>query len=477
MKRFEKHLIVVAGLIAFAGMAVVCQPSSTSSSAPPPPPQVDPPDPPEPPARPDGAPVRLVEFLPQGYVTDASVDYSVAVRTAIAEAAGGTLVLPSFPVLVSAPEGDDTCLRIVASMTIEGTGGAALVERAGGVQVVRAEEVDRVTLRGFHVIGNGFGGQGLAHGLVQVWRGRNVTLDGLTVSSADADGIALARVEDAIVTNCRVDRASKAGIYVNQSERVVVRGNHVTRFGGHQTSGGVLVGVGIQLSSNRDLVCASNVVAEGTGIGILCNALVGGATPVGNVVTGNRITELANPGLMSSSAGIRLANGAPEKFTQTVVRGNSIRDCGSFGIYLENHDGALVSGNSIAESERNGILVSTIRDAVVKDNVVWNSGTSGVTNLYAIQLINDATRVRIRDNTMGHLSEAKAANAFTAVYDGSRTRGNEILGRRTVGAGPPTSGRWLRGEVVLNSELGPTGPLGWVCASSGRPGVWRAFGE
>ncbi|MEM1452596.1 MAG: right-handed parallel beta-helix repeat-containing protein [Planctomycetota bacterium] len=474
MKRFETQLIVLAGLVVFAGMAFVCQPSSTSSSIPPPPPPNDPPDPP---TWQVGEPVALVDFLPQGYVTDASVDYSEGVRAAIAAAAGGTLLLPSFPVLVSAPEGSDRCLLIDTSMTIEGSGGAALVEREGGVMVLRAEEVDRLTLRDFSVVGNGFGGQGLAHGLIQVWRGRNVTLDGLTVKSADADGIAIARVEDALVTNCRVELASKAALYVNHSERVTVRGNLVTRFGGHRTSGGALVGVGIQLSGNRDLVCASNVIADGTGIGILCNALVGGAPPFGNVITDNRIHDIENPGLMSSSAGIRLANGAAQKFTQTVVRGNSIRDCGSFGIYLENHDGSIVAGNSISESERNGILVSSIRDAVVKDNVLWNSGTSGVTNLYAIQLINDATRVRIRDNAIGRLDEAASANAFSATYDGSRTGGNEIIGRRTVGDAPPRNGRWLRGEVVLNSELGATGPLGWICTSSGRPGVWRAIGE
>lgn len=41
---------------------------------------------------------------------------------------------------------------------------------------------------------------------------------------------------------------------------------------------------------------------------------------------------------------------------------------------------------------------------------------------------------------------------------------------RIGGTGPPTAGSWRRGTVVM-SDI-ETGPIGWLCISSGYPGEW-----
>ena len=40
----------------------------------------------------------------------------------------------------------------------------------------------------------------------------------------------------------------------------------------------------------------------------------------------------------------------------------------------------------------------------------------------------------------------------------------------------PTSGKWLRGDIVYNSAPSSGGTVGWVCVASGSPGTWKAFG-
>lgn len=40
----------------------------------------------------------------------------------------------------------------------------------------------------------------------------------------------------------------------------------------------------------------------------------------------------------------------------------------------------------------------------------------------------------------------------------------------------PTIGDWVRGDIIYNSAPSAGGKIGWVCVTSGSPGVWKAFG-
>jgi len=40
----------------------------------------------------------------------------------------------------------------------------------------------------------------------------------------------------------------------------------------------------------------------------------------------------------------------------------------------------------------------------------------------------------------------------------------------------PDSGQHMRGEIVWNIEPGKGKPVGWVCVSTGEPGIWGEFG-
>jgi len=420
---------------------------------------------------------ELIDFLPLGFVTDGSVDYSNEVRRAFAAASGGTLRLPNFPVRVSRAPGQSWCVLVEGPMLVEGGPSAALIETQGAVQLLRVRDVSGFTLRDVTLRGLKGHGQGLGHGLLQVFGGSQVHLERVRIDSCDVDGIAVSGVSGLTITGCSVVNASKSALYVNASRRVRVQHNEVTNFGGHRTPSGTIVGTGIQLSSNTDVVCAHNVIEAGVGIGILVNALENGAPPVGTTVAHNRITGVTNPTNGNVSGGIRLANGNSDRRTQTVVTGNSVRACGQNGIYVENHAGALVAQNSVFESERNGILVSTVQAAMIVDNLVMNSGTSGLTNLSQIQLINQATDVVVRGNELGSLEGLAAGAARDAVHDGSAQGSNHIdpfirFGNQQL-AGRPAR----RGDIALTRNPATGGYVGSICITAGTPGVWKPFGR
>ena len=474
--------LLLALALLLGSLALVCHPTSSAVSPGPAPNPAAGPSQPQPtapispiPELVAGLRVQLLDYLPANPNTTGQVDYSGDVRRALLDAAGGELLLPSFPILVSRAAGQNWCLLVTQPTTISGTTGSVLLERSGAVQVLRAEGVTGLHLRHFAIEGSGGTGNGLGHGLLQVTDCQNVTIASLHVRASDADGIAVADCSDVRIVECTLQQVSKSALYVNGSQRVVLAHNLVMEFGGHLTPSNNAVGVGIQLSSCADLVCAQNIVVQGTGTGILCNANQGGAAPIGNQIEGNRIRGVHNPSNPDASSGIRLTNGATAHFTQTIVRGNSLRDCGRYGIFVEHHDGTLVMGNSIAESARSAIVVSSARDAILSENLLLNSGTSGMQGLFQIQLLNGASNALVRDNIMRHTVGARPASASDRATDASQGLGNELEPRHGVGAGPPTRGHWFRGDVVYHPSPSPGTHMGYTCITGGEPGVWRSF--
>lgn len=477
MRITDGLLIGVAAAVCFGSLAIVCSPQREAVEEPPyVPGEGDPPDV-EGPDAPRLADSRylLTRFLPEGYVQDGSVDYGAEVQAAVDAAAGGTLVLPDFPVRVAPRPGERFAVLIGAGIELVGSPASTLVVREEGVQLLRAVDVDGLVLRDFRVAGPGGDGRGMGHGLVQVLRGSDVRIERLRVEGADADGIAVAVVEGVHVVDCAVRDASKSSVYVSSSRRVVVRGNRVSGGGGHVTPGGSVVGVGIQLSSNSEVLCSDNVVDGGLGIGILCNALSGGAAPVGNTIVGNRIRGVDNPFNVDGSSGIKLANGAADKRTRTVVSGNVIDGCGAYGIHLENHGASVVQGNQVFSSARSGIVVGTVDRVVVARNTLFDDGTEPSRGLDSIMLINDARGVVVRDNEIQRTGTLASAKAIPS--DRSQTRANVLVPRVSAMRSAPTAGEWRRGDVVLSLEPAFDGPVGWVCVSAGKPGSWRGFGS
>lgn len=420
-----------------------------------------------------GRDLELVDFLPPGFVRDGSVDYRAEVQHAVEAAVGTRLHLPDFPLLLRAAPGKPYSILLPSRTHLIGRPGALLRTDVPALQILRAQEVEDVRLEAFAVEGPGGDGQGLAHGLVQVTYGERIAVRDLVVRGADADGIALAVVRGARIEDCLVQGASKSAIYLSTCDGGIVTGNTVEDFGGHFMLDGSRVGTGLQLSSSRDILCVDNLVRVGTGVGILCNALQGGGPPLDNVLRGNRVREVSNPTNHNVSGGLRLANGSGVARTGTLVEGNSVVDCGRYGILLENHGDSLLDGNLVRGSAGAGIVISSLERALVRDNLVVDSGANGESPPGAIQLVNSARGVILSGNSAG-LPDAEATPPLVVDHG---TPGPHSLEARVVRrAAPPTSGSWQRGDLVLHRSPGSGTPLGWACVASGAPGAWLPFG-
>jgi hypothetical protein len=344
--------------------------------------------------------VELLEFLPRNPVRDGSVDYTDRVQDALDAAAGRTLVLAPFPVRVTPQDGANHCLLVAQPMTIVGLPGSALIENTGAVQLLRCENVDGLRLEGFTLRGIGGVGHGLAHGTLQVWRCRNVSLRGVCVEDSDADGIAIADSDDVRVSQCVVARASKAAIYLSRCSRAIVESNSVRDVAGHVAPNGEKVGTGILLLSNHDVVCANNVLVGGIGAGILCGAGANLGPPDGALITSNSIRGFANPENAQVACGVLLANTDPNQATRVVVEGNQIRDCGPHGILAENHDACVLRGNTIQASALSAIAIGHASHVLVADNALVDCNASNLAGQAGVYLHPTTSGVIVHGNSV-----------------------------------------------------------------------------
>ncbi len=425
-------------------------------------------------ARPNSPFVLVTDWLPKNPVRDASIDYTVQVQSAIDAAAGTTLLLPDFPLRVSKRANALHCLLVRTTIEIRGTSGSALVEGHGSCQILRVEGAKGVRLSGFTLKGRGGQGTGLAHGVLQVFGGEDVTIEDVTVLDSDADGIVIADARRVVIRGCRAVRTSKSGLYLSRCLGGVVADNVVEDGTGHNTAQGALVGTGIQLSSCTDVTCTGNVVRRGIGIGILCDANATGVAPTGCSIVANRVCEWRNSANPDASSGIRLQNSAAEHATRTLVSANTIERCGVHGIYLENQDGVSLLGNAILASDRSSICISTSRGTQVLGNVVLEPDAARTGSQAGLHLINAAADVLAQGNRI----ESRATTPYApAVIDQSSGGGHSIEPAQRSGTAPPVTGLWSRGDVVWNSAPWTGAPMGWVCTSAGTPGVWNVLGR
>ncbi len=421
--------------------------------------------------------IELVDFLPRGFVLDGTIEYTEAVQRAVDAAAGRILLLPPFPVLVSARPGKLWCVRISKPIAIEGCPAAVLREKNGRAIILYAERTAGLRFEGFTLEGCGGDGIGLGHGLLQVTSCEDVLVRGVIVRNSDADGIAIAASKDVRVLDCDAQECSKAALYVNDCTNVVLQGNATLGGGGHLVPGGGAVGAAIQLSGNENLVCSGNTLSGGTGIGILCNSLPGRPKPEGNVLTANRIVGFHNPTNLNVSGGIRCENSNDESDTHTLIASNSIRDCGCFGIFLEHHDGALIADNTIAEAEWSAILISSANDVLVEGNLILNAGTALLPGKGALHLLNGASRIVARGNRFISAEGYAPGSASNWALDASGGSGNDLEAAFRYAPGPPLGEAWRQGSLTWNTTPLPGSPLGWVCVASGSPGTWVPFGN
>ncbi len=84
-------------------------------------------------------------------------------------------------------------------------------------------------------------------------------------------------------------------------------------------------------------------------------------------------------------------------------------------------------------------------------------------------------RTRLRSNTPQNFyleASSNAGESWNVAPIRLFQAGNSVQ----WGSAAPTSGTYVRGDIVWNTGAVAGGKVGWVCVASGSPGTWKAFG-
>jgi parallel beta-helix repeat protein len=200
-----------------------------------------------------------------------------------------------------------------------------------------------------------------------------------------------------------------------------------------------------------DLTFAGNVCKLNGEDGMRLGGIKRSCVVSGNVCVDNGTTA-ASLGA-STFAGIRLGSNSSADTGQIyIVTGNS----------LGNDIGAFASTGDVGK-QGYGLLcdTSTVLHAVVRGNFFAGNGQFNIRSNFNFLAIHDNT---FRDGTNSLPSAVVTA-------DGNIGGG---LPTRTSGTAAPTTGAWVRGDIVFNSAPASGQPPAWSCTASGTPGTWVA---
>lgn len=209
------------------------------------------------------------------------------------------------------------------------------------------------------------------------------------------------------------------------------------------------------------------------------------ASIVGNVIT----TSVLN------AKGIVIASGASTpSATDVLIADNSIDmtgstdsvegiNCGFYGTAGQVKR-IHITGNHI----RGGAVGAGIRlvaaagssDIAVTNNVVSNFAygirTGANDNHDEVTIANND----LRGNTTPILHEATGGTYrfWGNIISDDRLGVTLNAAGNTVqyAAAAPTSGTYLKGDIVYNTDVAAEGYVGWVCVTAGTPGTWKGFG-
>lgn len=310
-------------------------------------------------------------------------------------------------------------------------------------------------------------------------RGRNLKVDGgVWSNSAFGVWIGTTGIPDfrgLDVKNVRMHYMSaSAGIYNNPKQAAVIYVDPATQFNTVNITG--CLGDGCKWvfvgAFPWGVISGNEFAAQQTGVFYqdITGSTLGSAFQKtsfsGNTINGTYITS------GTSSNMIHISNGWGVDIDSNILNNASAKAIYNLAA------GSTITNNTIKNpsfiDSGHACVESSGANSSVINNVCINTGQGNGTPGKAIKL-NNFTIV--------------GGNKFPSGYVGNEWdisgRGNTLIyGEMDISALPseewgtaaPTSGRYLQGSIVRNTNVLAGGTLGWVCVASGTPGTWKGYG-
>ena len=324
---------------------------------------------------------------------------------------------------------------------------------------------------------------------VSVIGGTNITIDGCEIVGTNAS-----RAGGSPFSGIDVEPDS-AGIV----DGIVINNNYIFNWGGHGCAF-----AGISPNEIRDAKCTNNTIINS---GFDCIGVFGDNTQ--NIVIDSNTIYTGSRGVFSNNVGATPA--------RLLISNNSIYPRSgvttALGIEFQVDTQAVIIGNKIVGVD----TPMKISDCISGVNIVGNQ-ISNVTNpltVFSASFVNivgnqfkvsygidlqTANSVLVSDN---HFADMQAAatqviwarlsstninvtnNAFygagvglTAYFtaNGAGANVRQANNNWQIAAAAPSTGYWVRGDIVYNNAPASAGFIGFVCTVTGSPGTWTTFG-
>lgn len=135
---------------------------------------------------------------------------------------------------------------------------------------------------------------------------------------------------------------------------------------------------------------------------------------------------------------------------------------GTFSVMSLDHE-FIVDGNEDG-SFRIGSYSTTGIDLMTDDTVRISINATGVITVNEKTVFKDKIGVGVKNFS----TDADITTAGPVRFQNKKFEVADEI---------PTSGNYVKGDIVWNSDVKPSGNIGWVCIRSGSPGDWKAFGQ
>jgi Right handed beta helix region len=208
---------------------------------------------------------------------------------------------------------------------------------------------------------------------------------------------------------------------------------------------------GIYCSNNKDVLFSSNLITNCIYSGIWDDNTGGGQVIYANNYINNIGLGKSTDDNVGSLSGIFIAH--QKNSGNRIIMMNTV--IGSFNTTY----GLFIEGGDLSQTE-------------IKANTFVNNKD------YAIRL--PSSTVLLNNSSLKYFGENVLEAGHNSVKKNLVLNGAQNVQRRDIDkyleTKPPTTGNWVRGTVIFNKSKKARSIMGWVCITSGSPGIWKSFG-
>lgn len=135
---------------------------------------------------------------------------------------------------------------------------------------------------------------------------------------------------------------------------------------------------------------------------------------------------------------------------------------GTFGIASWDHE-FVITGTGDKKFKL-GTYTSGALEIITDDTARISIESSGAITLHKKVVIEDKLGVGVKN----FATDADITTAGPVRFQDKKFEVSDEI---------PTSGNYVKGDIVWNSQPTPSGYVGWICVKGGTPGEWKRFGQ